>query len=409
MPGEMVDRAGKWAGLNNSSIVKFTGYYPRRPDVESEFLLVFSYVSGGHLADYLERERESLDYARRVKLRNILIGDDGHALLCDYDLDGLASGTTGTSLQPIETLRYKSPEELGTNLTVMSRSDIWSFASVFLTIITNQVPYGNVEMDGRKLAEAMSQRILPAEIDNLDCPIRAQNLLGVCWKWELEFRPTASEVVSILSGRTCRLTKAWSIPANKPACLRFSHSGEYLAVGYEGLIKVFKAESGNLVAELPLPKAKPFFLQISHSGRYLAASTWGNKIMLWDLATRKLKGEYKGHKNEIWGLDLAFDDSYIVSGAYDMTVRATVTAVNANSKWCLAIDGETNVWALDLQPNGMAPQTIGKIDGTRDPSRTDLSAVSEDGSGFVVSGSMNAKIMAVWKYVFWDTPGVYHH
>ncbi|KAG8886905.1 hypothetical protein FRB99_004339, partial [Tulasnella sp. 403] len=65
---EMVDRAGKWAGLNNSSIVKFIGYYPCRPDVESEFLLVFSYVSGGHLADYLERERESLDYARRVKL-----------------------------------------------------------------------------------------------------------------------------------------------------------------------------------------------------------------------------------------------------------------------------------------------------------------------------------------------------
>ncbi|KAG8908819.1 hypothetical protein FRB99_003057 [Tulasnella sp. 403] len=316
---EMVNKADRWSNLNNPNIVKFVGYYPSGPAVSREFLLVFTHVPGVHLAEYLERD--SPDYTRRITLRNILVDSNGRALLCDYDLEGLAGEVTGASSPMMETLRYKSPEELGRTPNPVLRSDVWSFGNVFLTIITDQVPYGNTANDEPKLVEVTSQRILPADIDNLDCPARAQNLLGVCWKWEPESRPTPSELVSVLSGRLCRFTEAWSIPADGLSCLRFSRDGEHLVVGYEGLIKVFQADSGRLLFTLPMPRATSRWLQTSRSGQFLVASTKDDNIMLWDLKTRELKGEFKGHKDEIWALDIPFDDSCVVSGSYDKTLR----------------------------------------------------------------------------------------
>ncbi|KAG8900455.1 hypothetical protein FRB99_006038, partial [Tulasnella sp. 403] len=63
---EMVKKADKWSDLNHPNIVKFIGYYPSGPAVSREFLLIFPYLPGGHLAKYLEQE--SLDYAQRIKL-----------------------------------------------------------------------------------------------------------------------------------------------------------------------------------------------------------------------------------------------------------------------------------------------------------------------------------------------------
>ncbi|KAG8907307.1 hypothetical protein FRB99_004756 [Tulasnella sp. 403] len=403
---EMVNKADKWSDLNNPNIAKFVGYYPSGPAVSREFLLVFSYVSGSHLVEYLERE--SPDYVRRINLatdvaqgllylhtrsppirhgnlhpRNILVESDGRALLCDYDLEGLAGEATEVNQQTMETLRYKSPEELRTIPKPVLRSDIWSFGSVFLTIITSQVPYGNVAIDKSKLIEVASQRIPPADIDNLGCPSRAQNVLGICWKWDPESRPPPNELVSILSGRLCRFTEVWNIPADG---LRFSQDGKYLAVGYGKSIKIYNAESGVLVlwvsspfemkgsnsqfrlhSELGVPVAKLVAMQFSRSGRFLAVSTVDYTVALWDLATHDFKGELKGHTDIIWTLDMSFDDSCVVSGSYDRTIRVWVidgqeiptrTIPTDLEVECLTTHPNSHIMAVSLDEGGAQVRSL---------------------------------------------------
>lgn len=44
-------------------------------------------------------------------------------------------------------------------------------------------------------------------------------------------------------------------------------------------------------------------------------------IWLWDLETKKKKATYEGHTGETWALDISPDDTVVVSGSYDRTIR----------------------------------------------------------------------------------------
>ncbi|KAG8900659.1 hypothetical protein FRB99_005824 [Tulasnella sp. 403] len=337
------EKANRWSTLSHPNVLSITGYSVTEEDTAVDVLLVFPYTPTGTITDYIKQR--SPNHSQRMKLaadvaqglfylhtrtppirhgnlhpRNVLMKANGDAVLCDYDTDELASQVEEHPV--VDSFRYLSPEHLTANTELSLRSDIWCLGSVFLCIITDQIPYQHI-IDRPALVEVLSQRVLPADIDRLPCPPRAQNVIGLCWKWELESRPNLSEIISVLSGKICKFTEAWSVSVNKSLdCLRFSNDGKFLVVGFSKFgFRVYDAENGALAYELPLPGSSYLWVQTSRSGRFLVASNDDHKILLCDLETRTLKSTFKGHNDNIWALDMPTDDSYVMSGSDDTAIR----------------------------------------------------------------------------------------
>ncbi|KAG8892509.1 hypothetical protein FRB99_002672 [Tulasnella sp. 403] len=191
-----------------------------------------------------------------------------------------------------------------------------------MQVITEKVPYQNI-IDEVALVEVVGQRVMPALIDELPCPPRAQNVIGLCWKWESDSRPSLSEIISILSGSLCKFTEAWSVAVENLTCLRFSYDGKFLVVAFSEFgIRVYDAETGPAYRSI----------RMSRSGRFLIASNYDHEVLLWDLETRKLKDTFQEHTDDIWALDISPDDSYVISGSNDKTIRQWRPAVQKDNK-----------------------------------------------------------------------------
>ncbi|KAG8894545.1 hypothetical protein FRB99_001193, partial [Tulasnella sp. 403] len=221
-----------WSTFEHPNVLPFTGYFWTEDEAALDILLVFPYMPNASIVNYIRDH--SLNHAQRMKLAtdvaegllylhsrsppirhgnlhpwNILTDNQGNAILCDYDV-GEVMGLVEEHLVA-ETFHYQSPEHLSKDTELTLRSDIWCLGSVFLQIIADQTPYSSFA-NKSALVEVLDQRVMPANVDELDCPPRVQNILGVCWKWEPESRPSVSEVISILSGKLCNFTEVWSLP-----------------------------------------------------------------------------------------------------------------------------------------------------------------------------------------------------
>ncbi|KAG8907707.1 hypothetical protein FRB99_002503 [Tulasnella sp. 403] len=358
------EKANRWSALLHPNVLSITGYSMTEQEAAVEVLSVFPYMPTGTITDYIKQR--SPGYSQRIKLatdvaqglfylhsrtppirhgnlhpRNLLMNVNGDAVLCDYDIDELANQMEEHAAA--DSFRYLSPEHLNNNTMLSLRSDI----------ITDQAPYQGI-IDKATLVNAIGQRIMPAEIDKLDCPPRAQNVLGLCWKWEPESRASLSEIISIMSGKLCRFAEAWSIPTKGVDCLSFSYDGKFLAVGFSKFgFRVYDAETGALAYELPMPSPGYIRVQISHSGRFLVASD-NNKVSLWDLETRKLKETFQGHQkgtNGIWALDISPDDAYVISGAHDKTIRMWRPALQTDNSKLLKETGRYDTTRLVISPD----------------------------------------------------------
>ncbi|KAG8906476.1 hypothetical protein FRB99_006791 [Tulasnella sp. 403] len=263
-------KADRWSTFGHPNVLTITGYSQAENKAHKaslDILLVFPYVPNKSIVDYIEVRTPNYDqrmklatdvaqgllylHSRAPPIRhgnlhtsNILVDNQGNAILCDYDLDEIISQVEEHVVA--ETFRYRSPEHLAKNTELTLRSDVWCLGSVFLLIITDRIPYSSFA-DEPALVEGLSQRITPVNVDELDCPPRAQNILGLCWKWEPETRASLSEIIAILSGRLCKFTEAWSIPAASLDCLRFSQDGKYLIVGVSEVgLRVYEVETGTV-------------------------------------------------------------------------------------------------------------------------------------------------------------------
>jgi WD40 repeat protein len=111
-------------------------------------------------------------------------------------------------------------------------------------------------------------------------------------------------------------------------CVALNSEGTLLATGGTASTVVLwdmKAKTEKAIFNLKYPPEKPRFaphpesLAFSRDGKWLA-STWGNKIKVWDLATLKEKAVLKGHKQNV--LSVVFSSKgTLASASEDSTVR----------------------------------------------------------------------------------------
>ncbi|KAG8891628.1 hypothetical protein FRB99_003442, partial [Tulasnella sp. 403] len=219
-----------WAALKHSNVVPFRGFCEEAGRV----LLVSPHHAGGTLAAYLQKN--SPTYTRRMELAtetaqgllylhtrdppvwhgnthlgNVFVSNNRHPLLSDYGISTTVNQTNlVVSTQTDESPSYQSPEVLTDASQPTAQSDVWSWSCLFLKIITGKTPYESV-VGVNSLVEEVRRGATPAIVDALDCPPRAQNIMGHCWKHDPELRPPMGEVLAILTDQAFRFEKVTDI------------------------------------------------------------------------------------------------------------------------------------------------------------------------------------------------------
>ncbi|KAG8909954.1 hypothetical protein FRC01_006628 [Tulasnella sp. 417] len=186
--------------------------------------LVTPYLENGNVVDYIERQElyiedilclvedtlRGLQYLHHMdpplvhgnlKPSNILINDDGRALLSDYDL---ADDQTDRSIGRYSerAVRWSSPEVISGELPTV-QSDVWSWACVVLQVndvlsfimkmVAGHRPYPDVKTEGeiRALLSAEAENRRPPEpvLVPAGVPVDLIELLQNCWDFDPWGRP----------------------------------------------------------------------------------------------------------------------------------------------------------------------------------------------------------------------------
>jgi glucose repression regulatory protein TUP1 len=108
--------------------------------------------------------------------------------------------------------------------------------------------------------------------------------------------------------------------------VRFSPDGRFLATGCNRSAQIYDTKTGAKTCVLSEPTNKKGDLYIrsvcfSPDGQYLATGAEDRQIRIWDIAKKKVKHMFTGHKQEIYSLDFSRDGRIIASGSGDKSVR----------------------------------------------------------------------------------------
>ncbi|KAG8905282.1 hypothetical protein FRB99_000299 [Tulasnella sp. 403] len=150
-----------WAALKHPNILPLIGYH-MSPELD-EAWLVSSFASNGNVTSYIQHTeldlQERLELAKDtalgleylhtrtppvchgdIKALNVLIGNDGRAMLCDFGLakrtKGMPTALLTTCFNQGGTVRYLSPELFGDKAIRTLESDVWAWGCLLLEVST---------------------------------------------------------------------------------------------------------------------------------------------------------------------------------------------------------------------------------------------------------------------------------
>lgn len=197
-------------------LLKFYGIFV---DVRSRMFIVTKFMKGGTLHEYLQKRngrklpmrelvRIAMDVAagmeflhrngithRDLKSANVLLEEDGHAVVGDFGVAKL-KGERGEMTKEVGTYRWMAPEAFGTSAwPVTHKSDVYSFGIVLWELVSLALPFESYTPVQAAVAVTLNG-LRPAIPD--DCPPQLRRLMQQCWAKSPEDRPEFSQVLQDL-------------------------------------------------------------------------------------------------------------------------------------------------------------------------------------------------------------------
>jgi hypothetical protein len=179
---------------------------------QNHYYMVFEYIDGGQMLDYIIahgrlRERAARKFARQIgsaldychhnnivhrdlKIENILISNNGNIKIIDFGLSNLYSPHRHLSTF-CGSLYFAAPELLNAKLYTGPEVDIWSFGIVLYVLVCGKVPFDDQSMPAlhAKIKRGLAE--YPAWLSN-DCKALLQRMLNT----NPQERATLQEVLS---------------------------------------------------------------------------------------------------------------------------------------------------------------------------------------------------------------------
>jgi len=187
--------------------------------------LVSPYYHNGNALDYMQR-CPSVDRLKMIvdiatglvylhsqgvihgdlKAVNILIDDDGSAVITDFGLSRILSERGFTTEDIGGSVRWMAPELLippkcadgSEELAVTFASDVWAFAMTVIEVYTGRVPFCHLRQDAWVITDILMNGGRPTSASCPEVPQYVWNLLERCWAPFPEERPSAAEVLTVL-------------------------------------------------------------------------------------------------------------------------------------------------------------------------------------------------------------------
>ncbi|KIM77885.1 hypothetical protein PILCRDRAFT_824860 [Piloderma croceum F 1598] len=371
-----------WSILRHTHVLQFL----RANELDDRPFIVMPYLKNGNARDYVQSHPDcdllqivyhivlGLVYlhSRKVvhgdlKALNVLIDDNGRAVLCDFGLSRIKADATSRTARPVgESIvgsrNWMAPEQLLGGL-LKKPCDIYALGMTIYEIYTNEIPLGHINY--ADFIELVVQRnVRPEWPDDDDAPQLSDmiwELAKACWIKEPKERPTAVALCTTISHllettpiarpsqdaspglslETLSIARptpdaAHARPSTPPPnliirghtgivyCATFSVDGKQIVSGSsDHSIRVWDAQTGNpVLGPLKMHTHAVYNVAFSPNGRRIASGSGDDTILVWHALTGKVvAGPFKGHTNSIWSICFSPDGKHIASGSADKTIR----------------------------------------------------------------------------------------
>lgn len=228
---------GIWKRLRHSNILKFMG---TTRDFGPSEALVAPWIVNGNLTSFLSQNNETLGLRDRLLLlhdiaaglnylhtftvdvdgynlnpvihgdltgTNVLVDGDRRAYLADFGLSGTLTQSPGmtylakTSCYP-GALRWTAPEllsaeEVTSASAVTTQSDIYSFGSIVLQVLTGNVPWPHLINVAAILRKVIFEETHPRPDDDRVTD-QHWKFITLCWSKEPDARPSAEKALQFI-------------------------------------------------------------------------------------------------------------------------------------------------------------------------------------------------------------------
>ncbi|KAG8987223.1 hypothetical protein FRB90_003529 [Tulasnella sp. 427] len=210
-----------WRKLDNPHVLRLYGWCK----FDEETYLVSPWLRNRDVVRYLDgdraRSKKCLDLINGIaqglrylhnqdiihgslKPSNILVQDDGRAVLSDFSLAKFATpDARNTKTNPqVNVFRYQAPEVI-LDQPISRASDVYSWAMTALEIITGHAPYHTQKAPGSLIGHVIVDKTVPNRED-YPSPVFDKNpqiweLFEKCWDRDPSQRPTAKDIIDVIS------------------------------------------------------------------------------------------------------------------------------------------------------------------------------------------------------------------
>ncbi|KIO31728.1 hypothetical protein M407DRAFT_217769 [Tulasnella calospora MUT 4182] len=191
--------AATWRKLRHPHILEFLGTFKR----DGHMYFVSPFISNGTLVEYIAEHpdinrvrllcetADAVKYLHKeavihgdIKASNILIGDNGYSLLCDFGLTKTVESRTSTAMRGAGTFRWQGPE-LWDNAPKSFESDVYAFGMTIVEVLTGEVPFHDLTNDMAVMYAVILRderpSKIPAESSNGISYENVWDVASACW------------------------------------------------------------------------------------------------------------------------------------------------------------------------------------------------------------------------------------